>query len=291
MLSEVTVDLQSLKERLKVIRKNPELLPNVSVVIPVNAKGDLQNVLHVIADITQYNGNHSIEVVLVINNYDPSEPPPEISSYGELGMKIINLPNVRKPGEAVGFTARIPGIQAASSEIVILFDSDCRIPNASALIDWYIQQFNSGAKAAYTHVDYYGLADGWSIRLRMFVHHSARWVKRVILNIPTTRGSNYAVARSLMQELYGQGFLADEMNVGPTFKSVGARIAYSGERDLIVLTSGRMFTNAGLKKLLRYFRYRLRYNLRVLPVHPNAARRTRRESDPVRQYIDNKPTT
>jgi hypothetical protein len=52
-------------------------------------------------------------------------------------------------------------------------------------------------------------------------------------------------------------------------------VAYSGARERAVLTSGRRFTG-GWWKLLRYLRYRLRYNLNVLPVSP-AAREARRK--------------
>lgn len=282
------INLDQLHQHLVRLRGNPDLPPEAAIVIPVNAQGDLENVLRVLGGITQYSGKHSLEVILVINNYPPDEPPPEIKTYGALGLKVVSIPNVRRPGEAVGFTARIPGIRAASSENIILFDADCRIPNPSALIDWYIRQFKAGAQAAYTHVGYYDLRPGFSIRLRILIHHLARWGKRMILRIPTTRGSNYAVNRSLMLELYDKGMLADEMNVGPTFKSVGGRVVYSGSRKLVVLTSGRMFTSGWLK-IFRYFRYRLRYNLRVLPVRPDAARYTKRENDPARKYINNRP--
>ena len=45
----------------------------------------------------------------------------------------------------------------------------------------------------------------------------------------------------------------------------------------------------GWRKLGRYLRYRLRYNLRVLPVRPGVAARTGREADPVRVYRANRP--
>jgi hypothetical protein len=188
----------------------------------------------------------------------------------------------------VGFSARIPGLRAASSENAILFDADCRIPHASALLDWYIRQLKAGAQVAYTHVDYYDLHDHWVVRTRIRIHHLARWAKRNIFRIPTTRGSNYAVKCSVLLQLYDKGMLADELNVGPAVKSTGGRVVYSGSKELMALTSGRMFTN-DWKKLLRYVRYRLLYNLRVLPVRPNVARYTKRERDPVRRYIDNKP--
>ena len=115
-----------------------------------------------------------------------------------------------------------------------------------------------------------------------------RWGKRVLLRIPTTRGSNYAVARDVFLDLYDSGALADEMNVGPTFKARRLGVAYSGKRKLAVLTSGRRFI-PGLGELWRYNLYRLRYNRRVLPVGTDVASRTGRERDPVRRYVDNRP--
>jgi hypothetical protein len=190
-----------------------------------------------------------------------------------MGMKIISIPYLRRPGEAVGFTARIPGIDAASTENAILFDADCQIPNATALLDWYVEQFQAGAKLAYTHVDYYGYPDLLPVKIRLFVHHISRWTKRIFLRVPTNRGSNYAVNRTLTLDLYERGLLADEMNVGPAMKSVGGIIRYSGSKDLIVYTSGRYF-RPGWKYLFRYFFHRIRYNIRVLPVRDNVAQYT-----------------
>ncbi|HLB49839.1 MAG TPA: glycosyltransferase [Anaerolineales bacterium] len=285
-LSEL--DLNGLREQVVRLGGHTGRPPDASIVIPVNAQGDLENVLHILVDITRYTGTHSLEIILVINNYPPEAPPSEVETYRSLGLKVVSIPNVRRPGEAVGFTARLHGVQAAASEMAILFDADCRLPHPTALIDWYVHQFKAGAQAAYTHVDYYNLRGHWSIRARILIHHLARWIKRFVLRIPTTRGSNYAVHRSLMLDLYDKGILADELNVGPAFKSVGGRVAYSGSKELIVLTSGRMFTG-GWRKMLRYLRYRLLYNLRVLPVRLNVARYTKRERDPVRTYINNQP--
>jgi len=282
------MDLAALQKQLTRLRGSQEIAPDASIVIPVNAQGDLNNVLQLLADISTYVGKYALEIILVINNYPPDAPPFEIDAYSQIGLKVVSIPNVRRPGEAVGFTARIPGVRAASSEINILFDADCRIPNPNAVIDWYIQQFKAGAQAAYTHVDYYDLQSLWSIRAQVAIHHISRWFKRCVLGIPTTRGSSYAVNRTTMLRLYDNSMLADEMNVGPTFKANAGKVVYSGSRDLIILTSGRMF-RGGWIKLFWYFKYRLRYNLRVLPVRVDVARHTKREKDPVRKYINNKP--
>ena len=263
-------------------------IPDISIVIPVNAQGDLQNAVALLNDIALYRGKCCLEVFLVVNNYCPEELPEAIGFFENLGVTVISIPNVRKPGEGVPFSARMPGIIAAQTEAAILFDADCRIIDATELIDWYVAQFKAGVDIAYTHVDYFGLDNHWSIKTRIVVHHLSRWFKRVCLGIPTARGSNYAVKRRLMLELYDRGLLADDMNVGAAFRSVQARVAYSNSDRLRVLTSGRMFTPRGVGQVMRYWRYRLRFNMRVLPVGPDAAARTGRDNDPDRRYVDNK---
>lgn len=259
-----------------------------SVIIPVNAQGDLDNVLTVLSDLCWYSGRHELELILVVNNYDAGSPPPEVAQWESWGVRVEAIPSVRRPGEAVGFSARIPGVRIARSPVCILFDADVRIPRITPLIDWYVQAFARGAKAAYTHVAHYDVAPGISLRVSFAIHHLARWIKRNILNIPTTRGSNYAVDREIMLQCYDQGMLADEMNVGPTFQRQGHQVAYSPRPNLYVFTSGRMF-RPGWYRMIPYFWYRLRYNLRTLPVRRNVSSYTGREADPVRRYIDNRP--
>jgi hypothetical protein len=266
--------LDHLGHALRRLRGDPSVAPDGSIVVPVNAQADLENVLAILAEATRYRGKHSFEVVLVINNYPENEPPVELESYGRSGMRVVGVPSAWRTGEVVSFTARIPGARAAASERTIHLDADCRIPNPSALFDWYLEQFARGAEAAYTHVDYYDLRPLWSVRARIAAHHLARWIKRVILRIPTIRGSNYAVDRTLFLRLYDQGLLTDDLNVGPSIKATGGRIAYSGASELKVLTSGRRF-QGGWRKLAHYLRYRLLYNLRVLPVRPGQRGRRR----------------
>ena len=267
--------LHHLQHRIAHIRRNSDSLPEATVAIPVNAQADLETVLCLIEDITTYTGSYAIEIVLVINNYPPDNPPEAIQTFESLGIRIVSIANVRKQGEPASFTARMHGVLAATSEVVISFDADCRVPHATAVLDWYIEQFQHGVDSAYTHVDYYDLQSGFSVQVRIFMHHGSRWVKRTLMGIPTTRGSNYAVRRSFVLPLYDQSFLADEMNVGPTVKTKGGRIAYSGRKQLRVLTSGR-YLKGGWGEMARYLMYRLRYNLRVLPVSKDAAARTRR---------------
>jgi hypothetical protein len=262
--------------------------PELSVVVPVNAQGDLENVLHLIEDLTRYDGLYTIEIIAVVNNYIGETPPAAVGSYRALGVRVVAIPDVRRPGEAVGFSARIPGVRAARSEYIVLFDSDCRVPEPTELLDWYGMILRKGAAAAYSRVEYYDYEDCASIRARFWFHHAARWFKRNLLRIPTTRGSNYAVRRTYMLDLYDRSLLADEMNVGPTFRKLKGQVAYSGSRRHVVYTSGRMF-RPGWKRIWPYMLYRLRYNVRVLPVREGVAQMTGRENDPVRRYIDNRP--
>ncbi len=277
-----------LKASFRALRGDVNQKPDISIVIPVNAQGDLQNAVALLNDIALYKGQSCLEVFLVVNNYSPDELPEAIGFFENLGVTVISIPNVRRPGEGVPFSARMPGVIAASTEAVILFDADCRIIDSTDLIDWYVAQFETGADIAYTHVDYFDLGNHWSIRVRIVAHYLSRWFKRVCLGIPTARGSNYAVNRALMLELYNRGLLADDMNVGSAFRSVRANVAYSNAPRLRVLTSGRMFTPRGPGQVMRYWRYRFLFNMRVLPVGPDAAERTGRDKDPDRRYVDNK---
>jgi hypothetical protein len=259
--------------------------PEVSVVVPVNAQGDLDNVKKLLGDLGRYRGPHRVETILVVNNF-PEGKPPSLKDLKRRADVVLAIPNVRRLGEAVGFSARIPGVRAASSDYVVLFDADCRVPNPTQLLNWYVSQFLSGAHAAYTHVSISGFPKAPTVYTYLAIHHLTRWVKRRILGIPTTRGSNYAVRRDSMLELYDAGLLADEMNVGPTFKRLKGRVAYGSGRRLAVQTSGRMF-RAGWHLLGPYLLYRLRYNVRVLPVRASMARRTGRLDDPDRRYENN----
>jgi hypothetical protein len=264
--------LEGLGADLVRLRGDPASQPDASIVVPVNAQADLEIVLGVLGQLAGYRGARSFEVVLVINNYPAEEPPPEIETYADAAIRVVAVPNVWREGEAVCLTARMPGAEAAASERLILFDADCRIPDPTRLLDWYVQEFDGGAHAAYTRVGYYELRPLWSVRARIAAHHLARWIKRVILRIPTTRGSNYAVDRAVFLRLYAQGRLIDDLNVGPAVKAAGGHVAYSGARSLQVLTSGRKF-QGGWRKLARYLRYRLLYNVRVLQARAHDPKR------------------
>lgn len=269
-------DTTMLKQRIAALRGDAQLPPDATIVAPVNAKTDLENVLLLLGDVTAYRGKHTFEIVLVINNYPPDQPPPEIGAFEAMGIKVVAQPNLRRSGEAIGFTSRMHGVRAATTETAILFDADCRVPNATALLDWYVAQFEAGARTAYTHVGYSDISRDLPTLARLWAHHGSRWFKRTILGIPTTRGSNYTVHRSTVLALYDQGYMADEMNVGPTVKAKGGRVVYSGAKPLTVYTSGR-YMKTGWRELVRYLWYRVGYNYRVLPVRTNVARYTHRE--------------
>jgi GT2 family glycosyltransferase len=279
--------LERIGDGLRRLRGDPATSPDASIVVPVNAQGDMGNVLHLLDDIVRYDGAHTLEVVLVVNNFPDGEAPAEAGRFVELGAVVVAEASVRKAGYAVPLMGRLRGLRDASSDRVLLFDADCRIPDPRSLVDWYVAELAT-APVAYSHVDFYDLPPHPSVRLRRRVHHAARWAKRVILGMPTVRGSNYAVRRGPFLEEFERGTIADDMNIGPVFKNAGARIAYSGSARLVVLTSGRMFVG-GWRRLLSYASYRLRYNMRVLPVRSDAVRRTRKEKDRPRRYVDNRP--
>jgi hypothetical protein len=202
-----------------------------------------------------------------------------------MGITVCAVPDLRRPGYAVALLGRMTGMKAAESDKTLHFDADCRIPFPDDLFNWYADQLDR-TWGAYTPVDFHELPQHPSVRIRRRLHHAARWTKRS-LGVPTTRGSNYAVRREAVLRLFEQGFIADEMNVGPAIKRAGGRVVYSRSRRHVVLTSGRMF-RPGWGRILSYARFRLRYNLRTLPVGTDAAARTRRR-DPVRRYLDNRP--
>jgi hypothetical protein len=268
-----------------------ERLPDISIVVPVNAQGDFRNVRALLDDLDRYGGPYELETILVVNNYPEGEAPAAVASLERAGVAVLTIPKPpRRTGEAVVLAARMPGIRAARACCVVNFDSDCRIPNCTALLNWYAEVFQRGASAAYTQVGHHQVQKIPSVMLVLGIHHLSRWFKRVLLRIPATRGSNYAVRRDLMVKFFEDGLLADDMNVGPTFKKLGGRVAYASGRDFRVLTSGRMF-RPGWTWIVPYFLYRLRYNLRVLPVRRGVARFTGRQDDPVRVYMNNRPVS
>jgi hypothetical protein len=220
----------------------------------------------VLFDLARYPGTRRIEVILVINNYPVEEPPEAIRAYEQAGFQVIGIPHIVHQG-GIAMAARIPGVKLARSQKVILFDADIHIPEPGALIDWYLDRLQEGYDLAYTHVDYTDLPPGISVKARMFVHHASRWIKRNLLRIPTSRGSNYAMRRDVMLDLFTQGRIPYDIHVGPVVKSMGGRIAYSGAKELTVLTSGRFF-DPGWKVLFAYLAWRTGYYFRILKIKP-----------------------
>jgi hypothetical protein len=261
-------DELAMKEHLLRLQGEPALPPETSVVIPVNARNDLQNVLHLVKDITAYQGKHRLEIILVINNYPPDLPPEEIGKYRALGLCVLAFPKTEERSE-IFLTARIPGVRNASSECTIRFDADCRLPDATHLIDWHIQQFDMGFQLAYTYVGYYDLPASLAMKSRMNLYNTFRWFKRVVLRIPVSRGSNYAILRSRMLKLYNRGLLNYDIKVGTMIKSIGGKISYSGEKILTVLTSGRNF-RGDWKELFEHIGWRFGYYQRLAPLRPEA---------------------
>ena len=266
-LDGTSKDYLLLGKGLKRLRGNPDRHPSTSIVIPVNAQKDLANILEVASDVIRYQGPESIEIILVINNYPSKSPPKEIEQYTQVGFKVLGIPKVAHHG-GVAIAARIPGIELAKAEKVILFDADCRISNPTALIEWYTAQLNSGVDLAYTHVRYIDLPPGISVRVRMFIHHFVRWIKRNILGMPTSRGSNYAIRRKLILDLYKQGRIPYDIHVGPAVKAVSGKVVYSGDKELFVFTSGRFFAG-GWKELVAYIIWRIGYYNRNFIKHSN----------------------
>jgi len=236
--------------------------PDVSVVVPVNAQGDIPAAFELLSDLGRYEGPYRLDIILVVNNYPADQPPRELDDLERVGARIIAVPSIRRSGYSVGIAARAHGLRAAQVEPSVLFDADCRVPHPTPLLNWYVSVLTSGAAAAYTGVGHHELPSGVTVRLRVFIHHAGRWAKRVLFRIPTIRGSNYSVLRTEFLELFDRGLIVHDMDVGPAVKSSGGRIEYSGKATMLVLTSGR-FLRPGWMRLLRYVPKRIGYNIRM----------------------------
>jgi hypothetical protein len=251
--------------RIAELRGDTALPPDGSIVLPVNARADLERVLVVLDDLLAYAGKGRFELLLMVNNYPPEQPPAAIATYTAMGLKVVAQPAIRKAGEGVAITARALGTRAITSPVAIHIDADIRVPHPTPLLDWYVEQIAGGAKAAYTHVGYYDLAPHPAVRFRLLMHVASRWVKRVLLRKPTLRGSAYAIDRDTFLAFYDEGTMADERSIGPTIQARMGRVAYSGARRHRVLTSGR-YWQSSWGSALRYVPITLRNNLRQLRV-------------------------
>ena len=65
--------LEALPTELRRIRGTG--LPDASVVIPVNAQGDVDHLMGLLADLARYDGAYRLEFIVVLNNYEPDEEP------------------------------------------------------------------------------------------------------------------------------------------------------------------------------------------------------------------------
>ena len=265
-LSSVQTSRSGLADDLQRLRRVVHFPPYASIIVPVNAQKDILRVLTLLEDLSHYKGSRAIEIILVINNYPEDHPPEEIDGYRQLGIQILEIPKVEHRG-GVALAARIPGIVAAQSERILLFDADCRINDPTSLLDWYLDQLDAGVDLAYTHVDYFDLPPGLAIKARMWIHHAIRWFKRVLLGIPTSRGSNYAIRRQLILDLFERQRIRYDIHIGPAVKATGGKAAYSAAKQHVVWTSGRFFSNSW-RELFAYLVWRTGYYLRVKPTKP-----------------------
>jgi hypothetical protein len=118
--------LDAIRLGVERLRGDPSVPPRASIVVPVNAQGDLELVVALVGDLVSYDGPHTFEIVLLVNNFPPEGPPPEIEALERLGLRVESVPDVWRRGEAVCFSARMVGIKAAASEHVVSFDADSR---------------------------------------------------------------------------------------------------------------------------------------------------------------------
>ncbi len=93
-LAEQRVDREALASNLARLRSPSPHPPDLSVVLPVNAKEDLELALAVVERLGTYAGIQSVEVVLAVNNYPEKTPPPEIEEYRTLGLTVAAHPSV-----------------------------------------------------------------------------------------------------------------------------------------------------------------------------------------------------
>ena len=90
MASRASIDSAVLREGLERMRSPLTKPPVAAVVFPVNAQGDLENVLVALGDVARYRGERPIEVVLVVNNYATDEEPSEVITKDKKNLLIDN---------------------------------------------------------------------------------------------------------------------------------------------------------------------------------------------------------
>ncbi len=269
-------------DRVRALRGDASRAPDGSIIIPVNAQADVERVWTLINDLLFYQGRSTFEIIVMVNNYRPDDPP-VLDPFHQAGVRVVSCPDVRIPGIRVAVTARVHGARVAASSLTIHIDADCRVPNPTALLDWYVEQFAAGVSAAYTPVNFCDLSDDSATRARVAIHHLTRWFKRRVLGVPTIRGSNFAIDRELFIELFDAGYLPADFSIGPVLRARGMPVAYSNSPHLAVLTSGRYFER-GWRELVRYLIYRLRYNVRMLRVRAGMTNPDDRQANNDRPY-------
>ena len=240
---------------------------DLSIVVPVSARDDLERFLDLLGDLCSYQGARRIEVVAAVNRYEREQPPAAVDQLRAVGVTVVAEPDAFQSGEIVCFSARMLAVRAAEAAFVVSLDADCRVPDPTALLDWYADRLEAGDAAAYTHIRYDDLRPMLSVRARVASHHASRYVKRRLLGIPTLRGGNFATRRDTLIALQDEGAVGDELSLGPLLRARGHAVAYSGRRARAVVTSGRWMLG-GWRRLAGYLRYRLRYNRLALRTDP-----------------------
>ncbi len=262
--------------------------PDLAIVIPVNAQGDLDNVLLLLQDISDYSGANRFQIILVVNNY-PVETPPvnHISRYRAAGVEILELPELTgHAGIPPGLKARMAALDFVKCRAAVFFDADCRMPHPTVCLDWYAEAFKDPlTQLAYTKIAYFNWPPGVGMWLWLRVHYLWRWTKRNVLRIPTPQGASYAMDRKVKKELYDGGYLADETAIGRLAQSFSHKTVYNGSRPCRILTDARMYENAKPLRMFTVYAWRrIRINIASMMVRNDSAEHTGREHDEPHLY-------
>ena len=264
--------------------------PDLAIIVPVNAKGGLANALFLLKDVSQYAGALRFQVILVVNNYDPEDPPKEFFDvYRKAGVVVLEFPQL--PGHSgvpPGLRARMAGLSHVNCRGSVFFDADCRIPHPIQCSGWYCKAFeNPEVKLAYTRIAYFNWPPGLGMWLWLRVHYSWRWTKRNLMRIPTPQGASYAMDVKLKEKLYNEGYLADETAIGRLAQRFDHKSMFNGSKSCRILTDARMYENARPSRLFTvYALRRIRINLASLVVRNDSAEHAGRENDNPHQYDD-----
>lgn len=262
--------------------------PSLAIVIPVNAKGDLNNVLLLLQDISKYAGKNRFQVILVVNNYPPEAPPSDfLDLYRAAGAEVLALPVlVGHAGIPPGLKARMAALQTVQCRAAVFFDADCRIPHPTKCLDWYAHAFTDpSTKLAYTRIAYFNWPSGVGMWLWLRVHYLWRWTKRNLLRVPTPQGASYAMDQKLKCQLYEQGYLADETAIGRLAQSFKHKTVYNGSRSCQITTDARMYENAKPLRMFTIYAWRrIRINVASFIIRQDSAEHTGRENDQPHHY-------